>query len=151
MKSQKKRTIVFCNSKNSSENAMKKLNTMGIKAKLYSQGSFSIAKNIKKDVEKGQRIEGLSKFSSGEVKVLVATQILEHGIFFDKVDQIINFNFPVNGRMYLKRAEKITNPAGVIINFVKKSEETLSSIIKTLIEKNAEIEPEISSKDFKSN
>ena len=55
------------------------------------------------DVPQRKRIKTLEKFRSGEIKILVATDVAGRGIHIDNISHVINFNLPEDPEDYVHR------------------------------------------------
>ena len=76
-------------------------------------GADKIARNLKKQKIKSARIHGdkaqnqrqkvLAQFKSGEIRVLVATDIAARGIDIDKLKYVINYDIPNVAETYVHR------------------------------------------------
>ena len=84
--------LIFCSSKSSVKNLVRDLRRTGINVG-----------EIHSDLEQQEREEGLLKFRSGRVPILVATDILSRGIDIDNIDLVINYDVPHNGEDYVHR------------------------------------------------
>ncbi len=87
-----KMVVVFCSSKLNVKQLTKDLKRNGINAG-----------EIHSDLEQDEREEALSKYRSGKLHVLVATDILSRGIDIDDIDLVINFDVPHDGEDYVHR------------------------------------------------
>lgn len=84
--------IVFCNTKRSCEVVAKRLELNGIKA------GFIIG-----DLPQYKRLQILKDFKSGELKVLVATDVAARGIDVDDLEMVINYDLPNEAENYVHR------------------------------------------------
>lgn len=71
-----------------------------------------------------QRIEALKRFKSGEVRVLVATDIAARGIDVDGISHVVNFDFPPQPEDYVHRIGRTgrAHAVGDAISFVSPEE-----------------------------
>ncbi len=84
--------LVFSRTKHGADRIAKKLESVGIRtATLHSNRT------------QGQRLAALKRFKSGEVRVLIATDIAARGIDVDGISHVINFDFPPQPEDYVHR------------------------------------------------
>jgi ATP-dependent RNA helicase RhlE len=84
--------LVFSRTKHGADRIAKKLEAVGIRtATLHSNRT------------QGQRLAALKRFKSGEVRVLIATDIAARGIDVDGISHVINFDFPPQPEDYVHR------------------------------------------------
>jgi ATP-dependent RNA helicase RhlE len=84
--------LVFSRTKHGADKIARKLEASGIEtATLHSNRT------------QGQRILALKRFRSGEVRVLVATDIAARGIDVDGISHVINYDFPPQPEDYVHR------------------------------------------------
>lgn len=84
--------IVFANRRDQCRDLHEKLNRHGIKAGLL---SGEIAQN--------KRVSTLNAFKSGELKVLVATDVAGRGIHIDGISHVVNYTLPEEPEDYVHR------------------------------------------------
>lgn len=84
--------IIFCNTKRSCEVVAKRLEINGIKA------GFIIG-----DLPQYKRLKILKDFKSGELKVLVATDVAARGIDVSDLEMVINYDLPNEAENYVHR------------------------------------------------
>jgi len=87
-----KRVIIFGAMKHSVEKLAKELSHAGVKAE-----------SIHGNKSHGQRQQALSKFKSGNARVLVATDVAARGIHVDNVTHVINYDLPNTFEDYVHR------------------------------------------------
>ena len=56
---------------------------------------------------KFQRMDAVHKLDKGKTWVLICTELLSRGIDFQKVNLVINYDFPTSGISYIHRIGKI--------------------------------------------
>lgn len=84
--------LVFSRTKHGADRIARKLDAAGIRtATLHSNRT------------QGQRILALKRFKSGEVRVLIATDIAARGIDVDGISHVINYDFPPQPEDYVHR------------------------------------------------
>jgi ATP-dependent RNA helicase RhlE len=94
------RTIVFVRTKRGADRLVKRLAVQGVEA-LAIHGNKS----------QGQRDRALSRFQSGHVDTLVATDVAARGIDIDGISHVINFDPPADHQTYIHRVGR-TGRAG---------------------------------------
>jgi len=85
-------TLVFVRTKRGADRLVKRLGAHGIKA-LAMHGNKS----------QRQREQALSRFESGAIDTLVATDVAARGIDVDGISHVINFDPPVDSETYVHR------------------------------------------------
>jgi ATP-dependent RNA helicase RhlE len=101
--------LVFTRMKHSADRVARKLESLGIKTgALHSNRS------------QNQRLKALKDFKSGEVRVLVATDIAARGIDVDGISHVVNYDFPMHSEDYVHRIGRTgrANAVGDAISFV---------------------------------
>ena len=84
--------LVFSRTKHGADRIGRKLGAAGIPtATLHSNRT------------QGQRLQALKRFRSGDVRVLIATDIAARGIDVDGISHVINFDFPPQPEDYVHR------------------------------------------------
>ena len=84
--------LVFSRTKHGADRIARKLEAVGIRtATLHSNRT------------QGQRLAALKRFKSGDVRVLIATDIAARGIDVDGISHVINFDFPPQPEDYVHR------------------------------------------------
>jgi ATP-dependent RNA helicase RhlE len=84
--------LVFSRTKHGADKIARKLEVAGFKtATLHSNRT------------QGQRLQALRRFKSGDVRVLIATDIAARGIDVDGISHVINFDFPPQPEDYVHR------------------------------------------------
>ena len=84
--------IIFCNTKRSCEVVSKRLSLNDLKS------DFLIG-----DLPQSRRSQILKAFKSGELKILVATDVAARGIDVDNLSMVINYDLPVEAENYVHR------------------------------------------------
>jgi superfamily II DNA/RNA helicase len=104
-----KRVIVFGAMKHSVEKLGKALSRSGI-----------AAESIHGNKSHGQRQRSLNRFKSGQVKVLVATDVAARGIHVDNVTHVINYDLPNTFEDYVHRIGRTGRgeERGIALTFV---------------------------------
>ena len=84
--------LVFSRTKHGADRIARKLEAAGLRtATLHSNRT------------QGQRLAALKRFKSGEVRVLIATDIAARGIDVDGISHVINYDFPPQPEDYVHR------------------------------------------------
>jgi len=105
--------LVFVRMKHSADRIARRLEQEGIRsATLHSNRS------------QNQRLRALKEFKSGEVRVLVATDIAARGIDVDGISHVVNFDFPMQVEDYVHRIGRTgrAQAIGDAISFVTPDE-----------------------------
>jgi ATP-dependent RNA helicase RhlE len=113
--------LVFTSSTYKADNVADKLRKNGIKA---------IAIHSKKS--QGARTEALSKFKSGQIRVLVATDLISRGIDIQFLPHVINYELPRSPKDYVHRigrTGRAENP-GTAISLISPEEQHHFRIIQ---------------------
>lgn len=84
--------LVFCNTKRKVDEVVEELQQKG----------FS-AEGLHGDMNQNQRNRVMSKFRSGVVNILVATDVAARGIDVNNVDAVFNYDFPLDPEYYVHR------------------------------------------------
>ena len=84
--------LVFCNTKRKVDELTDKLKTWGY-----------LAAALHGDIRQNDRITVLNKFKSGEVTILVATDVAARGIDVDNIDAVFNYDMPSDEEYYVHR------------------------------------------------
>ncbi|MFT6628764.1 MAG: ATP-dependent RNA helicase RhlE [Flavobacteriales bacterium] len=103
------RTLVFVATKRASDNLSAKLCTAGVWAAPLHGG-----------LQQSDRVAVLSRFKSGRVPVLIATDLAARGIDVPKLGAVVNFDLPRSPTDYLHRIGRTgrAGEAGVAVSFV---------------------------------
>jgi len=96
------RVIIFANRRDE---------TRALESRLYRHGIESGL--LSGEVVQTKRIRTLEQFKSGEIKVLVATDVAGRGIHVDGVSHVINYNLPEDPEDYVHRIGR-TRRAGAL-------------------------------------
>jgi ATP-dependent RNA helicase RhlB len=86
------RVLVFVNRRDESRNLEARLSTHGFKTGLLAG-----------DVPQKKRISTLERFKSGEIAILVATDVAGRGLHIDDISHVINYNLPEDPEDYVHR------------------------------------------------
>jgi len=87
-----KRTLIFANRRDTSQNLCDHLNAYGFNAALLSGA-----------VPQAKRVRTLEAFKDGSMPVVVATDVAGRGIHVDEIGLVINYNLPEDPEDYVHR------------------------------------------------
>ncbi len=87
------RTIVFCGTKRMCDRATESLQELGVRAQA-----------IHGDLPQPSREKALKRFTTGEITVLVATDVAARGIDIDDIGAVIHYEPATDGKAYLHRS-----------------------------------------------
>ncbi len=115
------RTLVFCRTKRGADRVVEQLMRERIKA-----GA------IHGDLRQAARERALADFSSGELPVLVATDVAARGIHVDGVDVVIHYDPPEDHKAYIHRSGRTARAGevGVAVMLTMWNEENEVRIIQ---------------------
>lgn len=118
------RAIVFSRTKHGANKISKYLVTGGLKSAA-----------IHGNKSQGQRQKTLAAFKSGELNVLVATDVAARGIDIDAVSHVVNFDLPEVSEVYVHRIGRTARAgaSGVAISLVDVTQRGLLRDIEKLI------------------
>ena len=93
------------------------------------------------DKAQNQRQRALSNFKSGEIKILVATDIAARGIDIDKLKHVINYDIPNVAETYVHRIGRSgrAGDKGVAISICEPEENSYVKDIEKLIKKKISV------------
>ena len=120
------RTIIFTRTKHAANRVATGLGKADI-----------LAEALHGDKSQNARQRALARFASGQVSVLVATDIAARGIDVDHVSHVINYELPDEAEMYVHRIGRTARAgsAGVAVSFCDAGERDLLRSIEKLIGK----------------
>ncbi len=103
------RTMVFTNTKHGADRLATKLADLDVAAAA-----------IHGDLRQNLREKALHNFSSGKLKVLVATDVAARGIHVDEVDVVIHYDPPNDHKTYLHRSGRTARAgeSGLVVSLV---------------------------------
>ena len=87
-----KLSLIFCNTKRMVDEITDEL----------SQKGYSCNK-IHGDMNQGARLEVIKKFKTGDIKILVATDVAARGLDIDDVEMVFNYDVPNHEEFYVHR------------------------------------------------
>ena len=111
--------------------------------------SFLIHRNycaigIHGDKQQSQRQEAITKFSSGEIPILVATDVASRGLDFPSVGYVFNFDMPKNIEDYIHRIGRTgrVGNKGKSISFYNEKNKTIAKNLVKELKKTNQIIPD---------
>jgi ATP-dependent RNA helicase RhlE len=112
-------TIIFTNTREQCDRLAKEVTEKGFNCLIY-----------RGEMEKTDRRNNLKKFRSGEVDVLISTDLAARGLDLEHVGRVINYHLPQQMENYLHRVGRTARAGrkGLVINFV--TERDLNLIAK---------------------
>jgi len=122
---QLKRVIIFCGKKNK----VKEIGRALVKMHINSGEMHS-------DLSQAERDEVMYRFKSGQIDVLVATDIVARGIDIDDIAMVINYDVPHDVEDYVHRIGRTARAErdGVAITFVSEDDITYFKQIERFLE-----------------
>jgi len=126
-----KLSVIFCNTKRSTDEVTESLMARGI-----------MAEALHGDLSQAQRSKVMGKFRKGTCTVLVATDVAARGIDVDDVEAVFNYDLPLDEENYVHRIGRTGRAGrhGTAISFVTGRKDILrlkdlEKFIKTSIDK----------------
>lgn len=118
------RVLVFANRRDQSRDLESKLRRHGFKTGLLAG-----------DVPQKKRISTLEKFKSGEIEILVATDVAGRGLHIDDISHVINYNLPEDPEDYVHRIGRTgrAGSAGISITLACESDAFMLPSIEELL------------------
>ena len=122
--------LVFVRTKVRAERVFKALERMGIK---------SIT--IHGDKEQEDRLEAMSQFRKGDIKILIATDVSARGIDIANVDFVVNYDLPDQAENYVHRVGRTGRGTqkGLAVSFCSPEEKPMLDEIQTFLGKPIEV------------
>ena len=119
--------LIFCSSKQSVKQLTRDLKHARLSAD-----------EIHSDLEQEQREEVLSRFRSGRLPILIATDIVSRGIDIDSIDLVINYDVPHDGEDYVHRIGRTARAKadGTAYTLVSPKEQRAFASIEKLLERS---------------
>ncbi len=116
--------LVFCSTKSSVKQLNKELTALGLSSK-----------EIHSDLEQNERKAVLRDFSSRNINILVATDVLSRGIDIEDIDLVINYDVPNDAEDYIHRIGRTARAEaeGVAITFINEKEQRKFADIERLL------------------
>lgn len=107
------KAIIFANRRDQSRDLDETLRKLGVKSALLSG-----------EIPQNKRLRTLDQFKSGEINVLVATDVAGRGIHVDGITHVFNFNLPENPEDYVHRIGRTGRAGehGISISFASEDD-----------------------------
>ncbi|XP_076462153.1 putative ATP-dependent RNA helicase DDX43 [Babylonia areolata] len=105
-----------------------------------------ICQSIHGDREQCDRIQALEDFKTGEVRILIATDVASRGLDVKDVTHVLNFDFPRNIEEYVHRIGRTgrAGRTGQSVTFLTRGDwRSAQKLIDIMAEANQEIPPEL--------
>lgn len=108
-----KLSLIFCNTKRAVDNLVEHLNARGF-----------LADALHGDLRQQQRDQVMKKFRSGNLDILVATDVAARGLDVDDIDAVFNYDFPQDEEYYVHRIGRTgrAGRTGIAFSFVTAKE-----------------------------
>ncbi len=92
---------------------------------------------IHSEKEQKDRFDVMDKFKSGEIKVLIATDVSARGIDFPKVQYVVNYDLPDKAENYVHRIGRTGRgkDRGFAVSFCSPNEQEMLAAIEAFIQK----------------
>ncbi len=93
------------------------------------------------DKEQKDRLDVMAKFKSGEVKILIATDVSARGIDIADVDYVINYDLPDVAENYVHRVGRTGRgiKKGLAVSFCSSEEKPILDEIETFLEQKIKV------------
>ena len=133
-----KQAFVFVNSKLGCARLARSLEKEGLKTTA-----------LHGDKSQDERLKALEAFKSGEVDLLVCTDVAARGLDIKDVPAVFNFDVPFNAEDYVHRIGRTgrAGASGLAVSFVASSDQRLVTDIEKLIKTKIELEPMVFDED----
>jgi ATP-dependent RNA helicase RhlE len=130
--------LVFVRTKVRAERVCSAMDRVGIKAT-----------TIHGDKEQQERSEAMARFRSGEVKLLIATDVSARGIDIPDVDYVVNYDLPDKPENYVHRVGRTGRgkQKGLAVSFCSTEEKVVLSEIEAFLDKPITVK-EVTRKDY---
>ncbi|HAV1508138.1 DEAD/DEAH box helicase [Vibrio parahaemolyticus] len=123
--------LVFIGAKENADGLAKKLNKAGI-------STNALHGNKSQD----EREEALAQFKSGQIQVLIATDLLARGIHIEQLPVVINFELPMHAETYVHRVGRTARAGeqGVAMSLVCHGEMDALNAIRHLTQRTLPVQ-----------
>ncbi len=90
---------------------------------------------IHSNKSQNQRFNSVNAFKAGEIRLIIATDIISRGIDIDNVSHVINFDMPDNPEKYMHRIGRTgrAEEKGTSISFISEADHEVLKEIETLM------------------
>ncbi len=107
------RTLIFCNRRDGAERLSVQLQKYGIACALLSGA-----------VHQKTRLKILESFKTGDLKIMVATDVAARGLHVNEIDHVVNYDFPYEPESYVHRIGRTgrAGDTGTAISFACEQE-----------------------------
>jgi len=124
-----KRVLIFCSTKEKTRQLFHELKKTGIRAE-----------EIHSTLEQAARENVIIRFKSGDIPVLVATDIVSRGIDIEDIDMVINYDVPHDAEDYIHRIGRTARASaeGTAVTFINERDQQRFGAIETLLEREVE-------------
>ncbi|EKA7358769.1 TPA: DEAD/DEAH box helicase [Vibrio parahaemolyticus] len=118
--------LVFIGAKENADGLAKKLNKAGISTNA-----------LHGDKSQAEREDALAQFKSGQIQVLIATDLLARGIHIEQLPVVINFELPMHAETYVHRVGRTARAGeqGVAMSLVCHGEMDALNAIRHLTQR----------------
>jgi ATP-dependent RNA helicase RhlE len=125
-----KKILVFVRTKVRAERVCKAMERVEIKSE-----------TIHSDKEQGDRFQVMTRFKSGETKVLIATDVSARGIDIPSVDYVVNYDLPEKSENYVHRVGRTGRGTqkGFAVSFCSEEEKEVLTEIEGFLGKPIEV------------
>lgn len=108
-----KLTMIFCNTKRMVDEVTSSLLIRGF-----------VAEALHGDMKQNQRDRVMQRFKSGQINILVASDVAARGLDIDDVDAVINYDIPTDDEYYVHRIGRTgrANKEGISITLITEDE-----------------------------
>ncbi|MDQ7009731.1 MAG: DEAD/DEAH box helicase [Candidatus Gracilibacteria bacterium] len=136
-KEEYKSILVFVKTKDDTETVLEYIKAMDVKCD-----------NIHRNRSQNARNRALDNLKKGEIKVLVATDLLSRGVDIDSLSCVINYDLPQESETYIHRIGRTARAGkkGIAISFCIDAQKLKLAMIEKLIGKSIKINK---SEDYK--
>ncbi|EJE4201645.1 TPA: DEAD/DEAH box helicase [Vibrio parahaemolyticus] len=123
--------LVFIGAKENADGLAKKLNKAGISTNA-----------LHGDKSQAEREDALAQFKSGQIQVLIATDLLARGIHIEQLPVVINFELPMHAETYVHRVGRTARAGeqGVAISLVCHGEMDALNAIRHLTQRELPVQ-----------
>jgi ATP-dependent RNA helicase RhlE len=118
--------IVFTGSKKLADQLGKRFQKLPMESAVFHSG-----------FEQTERERIMNKFRSGQIKLIIATDILSRGIDIDNIEMVVNYDVPKDPEDYVHRVGRTAraNKTGKALTFINSNDVSRFQRIEKLIEK----------------